>query len=443
MPTLQDYSAFQNDLMTQYETLFGFSNVLYAELTGATVSPEGIAVSDPSQERITPLSSAGRDTFIGGAQIRIPIQVAEVPGAAGVGRAGTWPVTAPFDTTKALLKLAELVAPIGVDLQTEEDAQAGQYTARDYIETLTESAYRGLARAENDMLHGNGDGLLATNSAADATGLTMTTAAATTNYDQLTPGRIVDIKNKATGADPGQGLRRKIKSVNRTTGVITFDTNQVASDGGAGNIALAAAVAGTWGVYIDSTRDTPAAPQWHAMQGLGQTQTVAGTPFEGIDVANVARWTGPLTVGTASALADTHFEDAVYQLAGNGIDAPDFAIAHPKVCDPYKDAKTQFLMIQPETRVVPSGFAGIVVQVANKDFPLLKDLAAPRQTCRVLTKRTARIYGSKKGPRFIMDDGGMWRFFQRASYKEATIIDRAQLAIKDPGEVATINNVTG
>jgi hypothetical protein len=442
VPTLQTWTDFQNDMIVRYQTLFGFSNVLYAIVTGAQVSPEGVVTHDPSQERITPLSAEGREAFVGGKQIRIPIQVAEVPGAAGVGRAGIWPVTAPMDTAQADIKLCELVAPVGVDIALEEDAQNGQLTALNYVENLTASAYRGLARAENDMLHGNGSGILATNSATDATGLTMTTDPTVTNYDQLTIGRVVDIRNKTTGADPGQGLRRKIVGVNRTTGVITFSTTQVASDGGTGNIVLAGAAIGTWGIFIDSTFDTGSSGG-KAMQGLAQCATTPGTTFEAIDSANVGSWNAVQTNGGATALSDADFEDQAYQLAGFGVEAPDYAIAHPKVVDPYKDAKTQFLMIQPQTRVVPSGFSGIIVQVANKDFPLVKDLAAPRKACRVFTTDNLKVYGSKRGPDFIKDDGGMWRFFNRASYKEATILDRAQLAVRTPNHVGIITNVTG
>lgn len=438
MATLQDYSDFQNDLMTRYETLFGFTNPLYAELTGARIDPAGIAVHDPAQERITPLSAAGRETFVGGTEIRIPIQVADVPGAAGTGRGGTFAVTSPFDTAKATLKLCELTAPIGVDIALERDAKAGQYTALSYIETLTASAYRGLARIENDMLHGDGDGLLAAITNGDTDGLVATVGTAA-NFDQLTPGRVVDVRVTADGSDPGQGLRRKIVSVDRSAGTVTFSTTQVASDGGSGNITLST---NGKGIYIDSTYDAASA-NGKAMQGLGQCVTSSGTAFEGIDVANVGSWGAVTHAGGSSTLSDAMFEDIAYQLSGYGVDAPDFAIAHTKVVDPYKDTKTQYLMIRPETRVVPSGFAGIVVQVANKDFPLLKDIAAPRETCRVITKEAVQLWGDSVGPQFVQDDGGMWRFFTRSTYKEAVILDRVQLGVRHPGKIGVITGVTG
>lgn len=434
--SLQDWTDFQNDLMTQYQTLFGFSTPLYAELTGAQLSPGGVATRDPSQERITPLTNAGRDRFIGGAEIRVPIQVAEVPGAAGVGRGGTWPVTAPMDTAKATLKLCEIVAPIGLDLALERDAQSGVYNARSYVETLTESAYRNLAKTENDMLHGAGDGLLAAvTGASGSPGLTIPVGT-DANFDQLTPGRVVSIFTRSSGANPGNGNRRKIVSVDRSAGTVTFDTNAVADDGDSGNITFS----NTSGIYIDSTWDQASA-NGKAMQGLGQVVTVGGTPFEGIDVDDVGSWSAVSVDGGAAALSDDAIDEAVYLLAGNGQDAPDFGIAHPRTVDPYKAAKTQFLMIQPQTKIVPSGFQGIVYQGANKEFPILKDLAAPRKTCRLVTKAACRVYGDNVGPAFIQDDGGMWRFFDRRSYKEATIMDRPQLVVENPAHLAEISNL--
>lgn len=438
MATLQTYTDFQNDMMTRYQTLFAFYNVLYAELTGAQQDANGVATSDPSQERITPLSAAGREAFIGGAQIRIPIQTAEVPGAAGVGRGGTFPVTAPFGTAKATLKLCDLVAPIGVDIDLEEDAKQGQYTALNYVEQLTESAYRGLAKIENDMLHGAGNGLLAQFTATSTASLVVTVGTSA-NFDQLTPGRVVDVRTIASpGTLNAAGARRRIASVSRSAGTVTFDTNQVASDGNSGNLTTAV----TEGIFIDSTWDLGSANQ-KALNGLGSCVTVSGTPFEGIDVANVPQWGAVTNTNSGATLADSMFEDIVYQLAGNGVDAPDFGIAHPKVIDPYKDTKTQFLMIRPETRVVPSGFSGVVIQVANKDFPLLKDLAAPHGKCRVVSKAAFRLYGRQAGPAFIADDGGQWRFFTRAAYKEAAIYDRVQLAVRHPGQMGEIQNVAG
>jgi hypothetical protein len=153
------------------------------------------------------------------------------------------------------------------------------------VAAYTKQARQALASIENDFLHGNGDALLATVTDA-ATSLTIT-ATAGDNFDRLYPGRIVDVLTRSTGADPGQGLRRKIASVNKTTGVITFSTTQTASDGGSGNIVHAA----TSGIYITGSYGT-------AVQGLKQATAVTGT-FQNIDKAAVRSGRAP-TAASAS-----------------------------------------------------------------------------------------------------------------------------------------------
>lgn len=437
MPTLQDWTDFQNDLMGHYQTLFAFHNVLHSLMSGAVKQPGGVATYDPAQARITPLSAQGRGRFEDGAKIRFPLMLGDVAGAAGTGRGGTFTVTGPIDTSQATCKLAELTAPIGVDLYLANNAKNGSLTARAYVEELTASAYRGLARVENDMLHGDGSGLLAKNTAADATGLTMTVAGA--NFDQLTPKRVVTVAATADGTVPAGGHRRKIKSVNRTAETVTFDTAAYA-DGDSGNVSLAAAAAGTWGIYIDSTYDVAAA-NGKAMQGFGQVFD-ATQDFEGVDHAAVD-FVGASVDNGAAALDDDALDNIVYLLAGNGVDAPDFGVGHPKTIDPYKASKTQFLHVQPQEAIVPSGWRGVVYQGANRDVPLIKDLAAPRKTVRLFVNPgpSGQIYGNGAGPEFIQDDGGMWRFFDRATYKEAAIVDWVQLAIGNPRHYGEITNL--
>lgn len=441
MATLQDWTNFQNDLMTQYQTLFAFSDVLLSLMSGAVKDPNGVATYDPSQERITRFSAQGREIFDDGAKIRVPLMMAEVAGASGTGRGGTFAVTSPISTNKVTASLAELTSPIGVDLYLANQAQNGSLTARGYIETLTDSAYRSLARIENDMLYGSGDGSLAFNTAGDATGLTMTVGTSV-NWNQLTPGRVVSVRVAATGADPGQGLRRKIASVNKAGGTITFDTNQVASDGGFGNIAFATAAAGTYGVYMDLTYDQAAA-NGKAIQGLAQATALTGT-FEGLDKAANAQWQGVHVDGASAPLSNSDLDNACYQLAANGLDAPAYGVGHPACVDVYKNSLQQFLKVTPQEATVRSGWRGIVYQGANRDVPIIKDLAAPRKTVFLNPDPgpAGRLYGNGAGPEFVQDDGGQWRFFTRSTYKEAVIVDWVQFGVGNCGHFAKIDALT-
>ena len=443
MATLQDWTNFQNDLLVQYQTLFAFSDVLLSLMSGAVKDPNGVATYDPAQERITRFSAQGREIFDDGASIRVPLMMAEVAGASGTGRGGTFAVTSPIDTQKVTAKLAELTSPIGVDLYLANQAQNGSLTARGYIETLTDSAFRSLAKAENDMLYGNGDGNLVPggNTAADATGLTMTVGTGV-NWNQLTPGRVVSVRVAATGADPGQGLRRKIASVNKGAGTITFSATQVASDGGTGNIVLAAAAAGTYGVYIDLTYDALAA-NGKAIQGLNQVAATTGV-FEGLDKAANPQWQGVQVNGAAAALSNSDFDNACYALAANGLDSPAFGIGHPATIDVYKNSLQTFLKVEPQMATVKSGWRGIIYQGGNRDVPIIKDLTCPRKTVFLNPDPgpAGRLYGNGAGPEFVQDDGGQWRFFTRSTYKEAVIVDWVQFGVGNASHFAKIDSLT-
>lgn len=438
MATLQDWSNFQNDLMVQYQTLFAFSDVALSLFSGAVKDPNGVATYDPAQERITRFSAQGREIFDDGAQIRVPLMTAEVAGASGTGRGGTFAVTSPIDTQKATAKLAELTSPIGVDLYLANQAQNGSLSARGYIETLTDSAFRSLARVENAMLYGNGDGQICTITDGDSDGLTATVGTGV-NWNQLTPGRVVSVRKTSDGTDPGQGLRRKIASVNKSSGTVTFSTTQVASDGGSGNITLST---NGKGIYIDLTYDAAAA-NGKAMQGLTQVCATSGT-FEGLDKSSVTQWQGVnINAGTAG-LGDSILDNACYELAANGLDAPAFGLAHPAVVDVYKASKTQYLKVTPQETTVRSGWRGIVYQGANRDVPIIKDLIAPRKTLFLCPDPgpAGRLYGNGAGPEFVQDDGGMWRFFTRSTYKEAVIVDWVQFGIGNCGHFAEVTALT-
>src|SRR4029434_3112301 len=90
------------------------------------------------------------------------------------------------------------------------------------VEQLIDQARSAAARLENFQMLGAGTGRVAAVPEA-ATWLT-TTVATTSNFDVLLPGTVWDVLTRSTGADPGQGLRRKIRSVNATTAVSTWLT---------------------------------------------------------------------------------------------------------------------------------------------------------------------------------------------------------------------------
>jgi hypothetical protein len=441
-PQLSNYQNFLTELMVGQQIVFGFEHPLLSELTGLQrdgADSQYVFTRDPNQQRFTAAMDVGKDVFHG-KQLTVPLQLNDISSQA-IAEKATFPVVAAFDTSQAIYNLVSRVTALSVTKELEDDAKDGSTAAMEAVAAYTQSAYRAHARLDNDFLHGSAVGTTATNglyfnvaSAAGSPGLTIPVTGA--NMDQLTPGRIVTILTRSTGANPGNGLRRKILSTVRTVGAetITVDTNAYASDGSSGNVTFSA----NEGVYVDTAVVGSATP---APFGLGSVCATSGT-VGGINKASVAQWQGINQSGASAPLSDDLIDNIIYLLRGNGVGAPDFAIAHPLTVDPYKASKISLVRVDMQTVTLKSGFQGIVYQGADREFPILKDLAGPRKTCRFVYKQSLRLYGRSSGPVFIDDDGSRFRFFTRTTEKEADLYDRWQLVARDCGKNAELNTLS-
>ena len=429
---LTNYQNWLYELQGTAQKLHPAEFPLLAELSGVIKAEGGVVKYDPQFERMTRAMDGNRDVFHG-SQFRFPLMLAGMQAGGAVAESGTWNVPIPIDTSKATGNLKRILQPLAVSIDVERDSKRGDTSAMSIVENYVGEAYKAVARIENDMLHGNGDALLCNVASATGSGTLVVDVGTSAPWDQLTPGRVVDILTRSNGANPGNGKRRKIASVSRSGGTVTFSTTLQASDGDSGNITFSA----NEGIYIAGSYGSG-----NAIQGLGQAVATTGT-FEAIDKATVAQWQGvDATPSSAQPLSDTLLDDAVYRLRGNGVGASDFGIAHPKTVDLYKASKLSQVRLDPKEVVAPSGFAGIEYQGADRPFPILKDLAAPRGRCRLVYKKAVKLYGDDKGPGFIDDDGSMWRFFSRQLVKEADLLDRVEFAVMDCAKLATIGNAT-
>lgn len=429
---LANYQDFLTELMMSRQLTFSLEFPTLALFSGA-IAGGGY---DPGYQRYTRglAELAGdRDTFHG-KKVTFPLQLSDVS-ASPVAEGATFPVATEFDTAQATLNLVRTVAPIAISLDLERDAQNGSTSAMDAVAAYTESAYRAAARVENDQLHGNGDGLLVNVASSTGSGSLVIDVGSNNTavpWDQLTPGRVISILTRSNGADPGNGKRRKIASISRSGGTVTVKTGAVGSDGGSGNVTFSSSE----GIFIDSSFG-------NAAQGLKQATATTGT-FEGIDKSSVAQWKGiDGSPAVAAALSDEILDNATYLLRGNGVSASDFGIAHPKVIDLYKQSKAQLVIYdKPQEATLQSGFTGIVYQGADRPYPLIKDISAPRQTARLILREAIQMFGDSQGPQF-MDDGtgSMWHFFSRAAIKEADLYDRWQFGVKDCGKLCTIGSL--
>lgn len=77
--------------------------------------------------------------------------------------------------------------------------------------------------------------------------------AADTNWARLTVGTLVDVYVRATGANPGNGKKRKVTAVSQAAGTFTVDAAAAATDADAGNVTFD----NTCGVYVQAAYAGP------------------------------------------------------------------------------------------------------------------------------------------------------------------------------------------
>jgi hypothetical protein len=375
-----------------------------------------------------------------GKQVRHTIVLAQLPGAGFVQEASTWNVPHALASDEVVINLTRALVPFGVTVDVERDSMDNSNASA--VAQLVKEARIALARLENFAFLGDGTGLVV-DITDGATSLT-TTAGTTANFDVLLPGTVWDIRTRATGADPGQGLRRKIASVNESTRVITWDTASQASDGGSGNIVHTSAdgiyIPGSWS---NGTAGTSTGPGSLVSQGLEQAAAVSGT-FETIDKAAVPQWQGidgRAGDTTSLALSMQMLDAGVRRGRRAGLGSWDFAIGDPASIDLYKQGLYSQARYDISDMTLKSGFAGVVYQGGDKPFPLIKDPVAKKNAIKFIDKESFQLYGDKQGPAFLEDDGAMFRRFSRTLAKEAELLDRVQLGVKKCNTIVFFNNL--
>jgi hypothetical protein len=407
--------------------------VFLAELSGVDVFNGG----DPAavEGRITP--DLQPDSFYrtySGLRVRVPIQPTGLQGAQAISETGTVnvPIAVPF--SEAHITLGRVVAPTSLTLDIDEDSMDN--SAVQMAAQLAKGQRLALAEVVNDMLLGNGDAQLAVadSTQSSAGGLTLKVDA-TTDFDKLYPGRVVDVLATADGSDPGQGKRRLIASINETASppTVTFSTTAQASDGGSGNITLSNAV----GVYLPGSYG-------NALQGVEQAAATSGT-FEGIDKAANVWWKG--TDGrqgttTTAPLSDLLIDTAVLLGQRAGVSKWDFGVGDPKTINVYKNGKTSLLRYDAPTTTLRSGFKGIIYDGLDQELPLVPERRHKVGGVKLIRRDRMTLYGRRKGPAYEDSTGSPWQRFARSLPRESWYVDRLNLGVHDCGAIVFLNNLS-
>jgi len=372
-----------------------------------------------------------REQFTGSG-IRIPVILNSLQGGGNPGESGTINVPQQFNTAAATVHMQNVVQPVAVTMDADEDSMSN--SAAEVMTLAVQEARNSLAEIVNDQYNNKG-ALLATadSTQSSAGGLTLKVQAyvagtsAATNFDGLYPGRVVDVLTASSGADPGQGLRRKIASVSESASppTITFDTNQTASDGGSGNITLSNAV----GVYIAGVYTSSANNAIASIQDIAST---SGT-FQNISRSSVAGWQaidGRNGDTTQKALSIQMLDAGVRRGRRNGGFVWNFGVGYAASIDLYKQGLYAQVRYNPQTSTLQSGFSGIVYDGADQPIPLIKEDRFKGNSLVLVPTEDAAIYGHGAGPDFVADDGAQLRRFSRSLPRELWLRDKQQLVAK-------------
>ncbi len=428
--TRSNWAAFLFEMQGKVWEVFPSESPFLAELSGYNKG-------DPAPRpvgRFTQDMDGGRDVFSGD-QVRHSLILAYLQGGGWVSETQTWNRPHSLDSKKIFLNLCRMLVPFSVSVDVERDSLNNSNA--NAVAQLIRQTRIALARLENYTFLG--DGTAKVSDITDtANTLTITTPAGT-NYDVLLPGTSWDICTKSTGVPVTGGKRRKIVSVVESTGVVTFDTAQQASDGDSGNINHAA----TDGIFICGSATVPASAGTLAAQGLEQAAAVTGT-FEGLDKAATPQWQG--TDGRAGdtnslPLSDQMLGAGVRRGRRAGIGTWDYGIGDPAVIDLYKDGKLAQVRYEEKTGAIKSGFSGIVYDGADSPFPLIKEPAHKKLGLKLVDNSSFQLYGDKPGPSFLEDDGGFFRRFNPTLLKEADMLDRVQMGVTKCNTIVFFNNL--
>jgi len=363
------------------------------------------------------LASFQRDTSrknFSGSQVRVPIFASPLEGGHFLAEGGTLTTPQVDDTAQAHVKLVHQALPVSISPElmksTLDNAAVKSFASK--VKRTRES----MSRRANEMLHGNGDGLLGTITDG-ATSLTVTLATGANTKAglarQLYPNRIVDVRTRATGADPGQGLKRKIASVTKnadgSVNTVTFNTN--AFGGGSGNIVHTSAD----GIYIVDSYGNVGA-------GVQQIGAVSGT-FEDIDKAANVFWQGTDGRNGVTTLADPTLSvlDAGFLYLGERSDLEELGllVGDPGVLLKYQQLFYSAVKYENKQGKLDTGFSG----PTYNGHVMVPDFDAQLYSITGMTKEDLQMYGYEKGPDWDTLTGNQFQRFSRTRNVEIWMVD--------------------
>jgi hypothetical protein len=369
-----------------------------------------------------------------GEKVRVPMILAPLQGTAAITETTTLSTPRTVDTAKAFIDAAIVTIPISFSTKLMNQSRTGGGNSwAAVIPKKMELAEKAYKRVINEQMMGSGDALIAACFAAEGAsgGATQQIEVGpAANFHQLYEGRIVDVKNRTTGAVVGTGPV-KILSYDEAAGMITVQY----PDGT--NTSFATAT--TDGVFIESSTRAPAgAIVSDAMQGLGEAASDTGT-FQGLARSTTPQWKA-LVDGNAGVGRDLNMpllDKVERKLDSRAGDTPTFYLGDPAVIDRYQQGFTVQAQWAGDTGQLETGWTG--VRYRNK--VLIRENDAPAKTLYGVHKEDFRIYTLDDGPDWDEKDGSMFKRFSRALPLEAWLVWMLELGCHRCVSQARVNDL--
>jgi len=360
-----------------------------------------------------------------GKQITIPIFLAPQQGVGGITETGQLNAPHVVDTTQAVITSGIVAVAISFSTQVLNQAKGDENVWAEVMPTKMQRAEDAFGRVINEMMVGAGDALLAavtTGTAASGGATQGVNVGTTANFYQLYVGRLVEARNRTTGALlNAQPVR--ISDYNTTTGIVTV----VNVDGSATSFATAT----TDGLFIEGTFG-------NAIQGLQGAVSTSGV-FQGINKANVPAWRGvdasPATATDPNLAVFDSAERRVYSVSGR---QPDFYLVDPACVDKFSQGLTTYARWAGEAGTLSTGWTG--VRYRNK--LLVPDFDMKPNTAIGIQLQDMAIYTLDNGPDWDDHTGGILQRFQTRSLPvEAWLVWMLQFGFEACNGLVKVGNL--
>lgn len=360
-----------------------------------------------------------------GKQVTVPIFLAPQQGTSMLSETGSGAVfTTPqvVSTEQAVINSATIGHAISFHPQVMKQAAGDENSWAEVLPTKMERAEDVFGRVINEQMVGGGtaagEGALIAAFTAGTTSATQTVGV-NANFYQLYPGRVVDLRIRASGADiaGSNGSGRSIVSISESAGTVTFDASvQITTSDG---------------IYIQGSYG-------NALQGLGAAVAVTGT-FEGIAKGSVPAWQGtdasPASASDPTISVFDKAERRVMQRAGS---QPSFYLADPAVIDKYTQGLTVQARWAGEEGQLESGWTG--VRYRNK--LLVPEFDMPSSTAYGVDLSDTAIYTLMDGPDWDDMTGSIFqRFSTRSLPVEAWLVWMLQFGFHRCNGLVKIGNL--